>query len=160
MALMKKILYVIFIILLVACSGKIVGQGDLWGKQYEPGEIVNVLDEDVQIEFKWAYKDFKDSMQISIEKGKTFYFSDSSKVFALFIEDFLELYPDGKLDALIEFESSSLKCLTFTGLVKDEKYDPRSQFAYEEMDTTIVEGLSLKRLVIDSAWLEQAEICE
>lgn len=62
MVLMKKILYVIFILLLVACSGKIVAQADSWGKQYEPGEIVNVLDEDVYIEFKWAYKEIKDSM--------------------------------------------------------------------------------------------------
>ncbi|HHX60978.1 MAG TPA: hypothetical protein GX707_09755 [Epulopiscium sp.] len=158
---MKKILYVIFILLLVACSDKIVGQADSWGKLYKPGEIVNVLDENVQIEFKWAYEEVEDSMQISIEKGKTLYFSDSLTMgVPLFIEGFLEHYPDATFDASIEFESSSLKCLTFTGPVKDEKNDPRSEFTYEEIDPTIVEGLSLKRLVIDSTWLEQAETCE
>ena len=111
--------------------------------------------------FKLSYDEINDSLHMSIAKGDTFYFYDSLyELVPFFVEDLLISHPDAKFEANVEFRSSPSRCLHFVGPVTDKNHDVRSQYAYEEMDSTIVEGISYKRLVVDSSLYKIAGQCE
>lgn len=146
---------------MVACSGERVSRADYFEKTYKFGEIVNSLDVDVYMKFKLSYEKFDDSVCANIAKGDTFYFNDSLRhLIPFFIEDLLGSFPEAKFEASMEFETLPPRCLHFVGPVTDEKFDIRSQYAYQEIDTTVVEGDSYKRLTIDSGLYKMTSLCE
>ncbi|PWJ60903.1 MULTISPECIES: hypothetical protein [unclassified Fibrobacter] len=157
----RLFIYLVIFCVFVSCSKDSVAQADVWENVCKLGEIVNSLDVDVEVKFRWGYPQVEDSLQVYVGSGKSFQFSDSLiESTPLFIERLLERFSEANVEAELEFKTTPLKCLTFTGPVENGEFDPRSEKAGDEMDYTIADGVSLKRLTLDSAWLKLAVTCE